>query len=420
MSRPAIRERLDNRLSEGSIGCFKLNAGDRELRLYLMHGAIVAAHSSTDDEQLLRRLVARGEIDTIEFHQLAQEESELPLFDRLIGRMEEKRLEIAFFDRFRDNLTWFVCSQGEVDYTPMESIMVSNIQLSHDTSQLLQTVDALVDRTRPIRERLETDSMILHGENSPQHLPEQELSSLLNNGITLTELLERSPFEYFETLDILGDMLIAQTASIGIAPAAATTPEPAVITAEVLEAATTPEPAVEPEPIAAASEPTAEPAPPPAVVVDIEEDAIESQPSEPGLPNLGPRLKLAGPSLPPAEARRKIEDANEVLKDVAAAFDGLRGHGSGAARIQLLVDGTAATFGMLYHQVTVAQNGSIDTSALLENLRRRPDSEHMRLVNEGLLDLVERVLSTASDELPEDRFDSILETVSGYQKRILS
>ena len=196
------------------------------------------------------------------------------------------------------------------------------------------------------------------------------------------------------------------------------------------------EPAPEPEPVAeeteseeapvGAEEPvvaetvTEEPAEAAAVVMAVEDDQAESKPAEPGLPNLGPRLKLASPGLAPAEARRKIENANEVLNHVALAFDGLRGHGSGAARIQLLVDGTASTFGMLYHQVTVAEDGSIDTSALLDNLRRKPEPEHIRLVNEGLLDLVERVLSTASDELPEDRFNTVLESVTGYQKRILS
>ena len=68
----------------------------------------------------------------------------------------------------------------------------------------------------------------------------------------------------------------------------------------------------------------------------------------------------------------------------------------------------------------MAEDGTIDTSALLDNLRRRPEPEHLRLVNQGLLDLVERVLSTASDELPEDRVETVLESVTGYQKRILS
>ena len=120
----------------------------------------------------------------------------------------------------------------------------------------------------------------------------------------------------------------------------------------------------------------------------------------------------------PADARRKIDAANEVLRQLSSAFDSRKGCGSGCARIQLLVDGTSSAFSILYHQTQVAPDGSIDTTSVLRNLRRRPNTEHRRLVNEGLNDLLERSLAAACEELPETMLNEVLGGFAGYQQRI--
>jgi len=127
---------------------------------------------------------------------------------------------------------------------------------------------------------------------------------------------------------------------------------------------------------------------------------------------------LSDPPLSFAEARRKIDVANEVLRALAEAFDHRLGTGCGSARIQLLVDGTSSNLSPLYLQTQVAKDGAVDPGSLLRNLRRRPTTEHRRLVNDGLTDLLERLLTAALDDLPDAILDDVLLSISGYQQRI--
>ncbi len=416
-------EQLRVHLEAGFTGCITQVTRERVVRIYVMEGAVVAAHATDDDAQLLRRLLSRGELDAMTTARMAQDRSVTPLYDRLVGVVEDRRLDLAFFDRFRDNIAWFGCSKGYIDTDEMESILVSNVQLSHDTPKLLQGVESLLNRTQPIRDRLAHDSIIVGGENPPQSLPEQELSSLLGHGITLRTLLDRSPFEHFETLDILGDMFIANSACIGemgasppVAEVPLKRPSPEAVEEELEpaeEAPDGPEEALEvaPEPVET-------------IGVELDEEDEPTDESEPAAvqeadaPPPGSRLRLSDPVLSSAEARRKIDVANEVLRALAQAFDHRLGTGSGSARIQLLVDGTRSNFSTLYLQTHVAQDGAVDAGSLLRNLRRRPTTEHRRLVNDGLSDLLERLLTAAMDDLPDAILDDVLISISGYQQRI--
>ena len=55
---------------------------------------------------------------------------------------------------------------------------------------------------------------------------------------------------------------------------------------------------------------------------------------------------------------------------------------------------------------------------MLKNLRKRPASEHRRLLNRGLQDVIERSLSVASEELNDVQLDAFLEHIVGYQQRL--
>ena len=54
-------------------------------------------------------------------------------------------------------------------------------------------------------------------------------------------------------------------------------------------------------------------------------------------------------------------------------------------------------------------------------LRRHvePLSEQRHLLNQGMLDLLDRALDKAADELPEDDFDGVLAQVMGYRQRLV-
>ena len=104
----------------------------------------------------------------------------------------------------------------------------------------------------------------------------------------------------------------------------------------------------------------------------------------------------------------KLAVANEVLEAVVQAFDQAEGMGRGRAVVQLLVDGSPSRFTPLLHDLQVDETGRLPDEEVLENLAVRPASEHRQLLNQALFDIIERALSSAADDLPEDSFDHVL------------
>lgn len=129
-------------------------------------------------------------------------------------------------------------------------------------------------------------------------------------------------------------------------------------------------------------------------------------------------LNFSGPQLDENDILRKIEVVNDVLATVVRAIDEQSGRGSGKVGMQLLVDGTPTNFAVLFRGVKVDDDGRMDAEKLLKNLRKRPQSEHRRLVNDGLMDMVQRCLSMSLEELSEAQVDQLLESIAGYQQRL--
>jgi hypothetical protein len=131
-----------------------------------------------------------------------------------------------------------------------------------------------------------------------------------------------------------------------------------------------------------------------------------------------PVTRYGAPVLGTADALAKIDVTNEVLTMVAAAFDDADGAGRGRAVLQLMVDGVPSQFAVVLHDLSVSDAGEIDSSQLLRNLDIRPATEHRQLLNNSLFDLIERALSAAADELPDDAIDDLLASVAGYRQRL--
>ncbi|MEL6344214.1 MAG: hypothetical protein AAFV53_13930 [Myxococcota bacterium] len=129
-------------------------------------------------------------------------------------------------------------------------------------------------------------------------------------------------------------------------------------------------------------------------------------------------LSFGPPPMEIMEQRRKVAVCNDVLHEVAAALDAAHGSGSGRAFIQLLLDGTPHQYAILFMGVETDTEGRIDADHVIRNLQRRPDSEHRRLLNMGVRDLIERALSSGMEELDEASMDSMLQRVAGYQMRL--
>lgn len=129
-------------------------------------------------------------------------------------------------------------------------------------------------------------------------------------------------------------------------------------------------------------------------------------------------LNFAGPKLGDEDARRKVEVMNEVFATMVAALDQVRGPGRGQSRVQLLLEGTPGAFATLFKGVEADQAGRVNVDTVMKNLRKRPASEHRRLLNRGVADVIERSLSVASEELDEPGLESFLEHIAGYQQRL--
>lgn len=129
-------------------------------------------------------------------------------------------------------------------------------------------------------------------------------------------------------------------------------------------------------------------------------------------------LNFAGPKLTDDDARRKLDVVNEMLARLVSALETAEGPGAGQPRAQLLVEGTPGAFAALFKGVEVDVSGRLPADTVLKNLRKRPASEHRRLLNRGLQDLIDRALSLASEELDDAALESLLESVAGYQQRL--
>lgn len=130
------------------------------------------------------------------------------------------------------------------------------------------------------------------------------------------------------------------------------------------------------------------------------------------------QVRYSGPALTNADARRKIDIANEILKYMAAALDDKNGIGSGNATIQLLLESSPAEFAVIFHDVRASSEGAANADTILSNLRRRPPTEHRRLLNRALTDLIERAMNAAAEELDDDVLDEVLESCAGFQQRL--
>jgi len=149
----------------------------------------------------------------------------------------------------------------------------------------------------------------------------------------------------------------------------------------------------------------------------VEVAAIEPEPEEIELDE-SPISRFAAPVLSEQDAQAKIDVARSVVETLSAAMDAAEGRGRAQTAVQLLLDGSPSPFKPLFANLVATDSGSIPADGLLRNLQHRPAGEHRRLLNQGLLNLIERYLSVAVEELPDEAIDQVLEDVAGYRQRL--
>jgi hypothetical protein len=523
---PDVRQVLVRCLHAGQAGCVSATtADDVGLAVYVMFGEILAAHSSEDDAVILRILQNDGLVDAAQAEQLkgraAAGES---LSEAVFEVVENQRVLDVLAARFRENLFQFLGVTTPASFQSMDSVFVENIQVGHDSRQLLAE---LAERRAAVMPLLAQPALRLApGKHVPVGAVEPRVVAMCTDGLAVRELLAKAPWEASEVLAIVVGMLesgrlvaggdskrapvvplpdVLRTdefpalrseprkstpASAAPAPAAAARKPPPVAPLDVpakskpapetlrpqrtLESSRTQEVSeTAPSPgrldastldiskgLAGAFESLSHdeldlfsdnerrrgdgsftvesslldkvelfddnakkkkkkvaPAPPSSgqdILVEMEDAEAASRDALAG----AVALNFAGPRLAEDEARRKLEVCNEVLNGLALAIDAQQGAGMGQARVQILVEGTPAAFAPIFKNVEIDESGCLPVDLVLKNLRRRPASEHRRLLKTGLGDLIERALSLAAEELDEAGIEGLLERIAGYQQRL--
>lgn len=131
-----------------------------------------------------------------------------------------------------------------------------------------------------------------------------------------------------------------------------------------------------------------------------------------------PTARFGAPVLSDEETENKIRVANGVIMEICRAMNEAEGAGRGQAALQILLDGSPAQYQPLFAGLAAEEGGSLPEAALSRNLMKRPPTEHRRLLNQGLLNLIERALSLCMEELPDEAIDEVLENVAGYRQRL--
>ena len=129
-------------------------------------------------------------------------------------------------------------------------------------------------------------------------------------------------------------------------------------------------------------------------------------------------INFEAPKLGESDVRYKLRVANGVLGAVSEAIDQHAGKGAGRASVQLLLESTSSRYAILFHGLEVDREGQINVEGVVKNLKRRPPAEHRQLVNQGVLDLIERALSASVEELPEKAIEPLLIRIAGYQQQL--
>ena len=130
-------------------------------------------------------------------------------------------------------------------------------------------------------------------------------------------------------------------------------------------------------------------------------------------------LRFGAPRLGDEELYNKLAVCNDVLAAVARSLERSRA-GSGTSAVQLLLDATPSSFAGLFAGLKVRSDGTFDLDAAAENLGRRPDAQRRTLLSRGSMDLVERALSFAAENLSDGAMEGLLTDIAGYQQRMRS
>lgn len=449
------------RVEEGSTGCLRLGQSEAELSVYMLNGHIVAATRHDDDALLIDGFARQGALDDETRTMLEEKLSEgADTFGLLLDLGMPDMLDHLVAERFTQNLCDFVSADAPPTFRALPAIYTDSVQVGHDTRALLDEVCDACDRVKS----LDSELLVVRGpaDPGPDNPDGQVVADRLGpEAQRVGALLEAIPFESTRARLALTDLLergVAVQAPVAVPWADAAEDEdhhePSFSEDETdlgSQAREHTPPAIEDggngvprsleEWLADTTRATAQDdleffsdhdydrGAGAAGAFRTEEhnldkvevgSIIDSPIPAPGATprDVPHHAGFGAPVLSETDARGKIGVANDVLGAVARAFDSAEGAGRGRAALQLLVDGGPSQFAAVLQDVTLTEAGLLPVTPLLANLAGRPPAEHRRLLNDSLVDIIERALSNAADELPDEEVDQLLEGIAGFRQRL--
>jgi hypothetical protein len=428
-----------------------------------MDGHIVAVTSGDDLRHILRRLMLSDalkpqQIGTV----LKRERAGEAITPLLLEFVDEDTLSHLMVERSKDNLSRFLGSSGTPKFTHLPAIFDDALQVYASTEDLVEECWSAWTAAQG----LEEEAQLYLGSGTPSSPWDKAVASRVGSGTTVADLLIQLASEPIAARAELARMVQAGTltrspTSKGKSKSPGPPPEPDTFSIGYAEedvdvAVDDMEPELEELQDEHADSPTEEhpleqlknPADWMPVGADTDEDleafedhdevrgggdndgsfttqehnldrveVVALDDAEPFNPSDTSTGRFSAPVLSSEEASSKIDVAQGVITTISHALDAAEGHGRAQAALQILTDGAPNNFKPLFVGCTMQDDGTLPVELILQNLLERPPSEHRRLLNEGLLNLIERYLSMAVDQLPDEAIDQVLEDVAGYRQR---
>lgn len=406
-------------------GKLSVGAGADELMVFVLDGAVLAARSGEETRALLARLARVGALPTPRARQLqamlehttqdGARSSHDPIVALLADEVTEPQFEAVRRDRFHEVLCRFVGHLTTPTFEEGAAPWTDSVWIDADPERVSRAVldwdlASALDERRPV----------VAGHVGPESAADVAARQVAQRGrVTVSDILASLDLEPIAAkvavLRMIDRGVLADPPATGARRSGAgweTRPEP--------------------------------PSGPPRAPFVTSDDDLEAFSGEMDLRRGGSagrftaerealdRIELldlpreapptdptfSPPALSDRDAAQKIEVANDVLVNLCRALDAASGSGRGAATLQLLVDARPRHFAAVLADAKLSANGMLPARVLLGNVRSRAPAEQRRLLNDCLLDLLERAVDKAGDELDEDAYGQVLERIMGYRQRM--
>ncbi|MBT3218725.1 MAG: hypothetical protein HN348_06505 [Proteobacteria bacterium] len=395
-------------VGEGAIGCVVIGAGTNKVLACVMRGQIVACERSDDAQRVLHHLATH---QTLSAHRLEILRSCIdqgrPLLPLLVKNPEvpHEVLEDILFSVFLENLTAFVGSVDIPVFRTLPTVFTDNLQVGYDANALVEQCCADWDQANGMH----------------INAPWIDAPTLTDNEVTIFEddeptLASDAPFDTTEEWD---DDQETEVFRIGeeLSQYMDDDDDPDTETQIIRIRKPIDSTVLRQDDLAAFG--------------DFDRDRSAFARSEYKKTHHKDRVEVSPthstptshdqyqtPGLSDSQVLSKISVASDVLHEVGRVFDNSLGPNAGTVLLQRILDRSPRRFATLFHSVVLPSTCRLPAERLSTNLKTLPPKEQRLYLNQALIDLIERSLSIARQELPPHALDKLRNEVIGYRHRL--